>query len=156
MKKRIILLSTCFMLLTACQGANLSNDSTPQATTAAASTEGENIPDNKLVDIGTSIDSLDVSGCKTNILPFYMNVESGGVGIVKYTNNAEYTTKITIKNAVDSSFEKIMSVPAHANKEIRFSAIDSAKDGSDTYLIDLHCSEANLNGVLSVKEASKK
>lgn len=156
MKKQILLLAV-FLLLSGCQSINSNSESIVQDTEVlTADSEGDNIPDDELGQISYVINNLDLSASNVNSMPFYIKLDKESVGILKYTNNADYKVTITIKGVTDSTVYKKIEVPANSEKEIRFSPSDSINENeSSFYTIDMHCSEVNLNGILSLQSALK-
>lgn len=158
MKRLILILSTFFLLLTGCQNINSNNKSNIQNTEVlTADSEGDNILDNELGEISYVINNLDLSNSNVNSLPFYIKLDKDSVGILKYINNADYKVTITIKGVTDSTVYKKIEVPSNSDKEIRFLPSYSIKENeSSFYTIDMHCSEVNFNGILSLQSALKK
>lgn len=158
MKKQIIFLSVVFLLLTGCQNIVTNNESTVRnSEVLTADSEGDNISSNELGQISYVINNLNLSGSNVNSLPFYINLDKDSVGILKYTNNADYKVTITIKGNTDNNVYKKIEVPANSNKEVMFSPSDSINTNeSSLYTIDMHCPEVNFNGILNLQSVLRK
>lgn len=120
-------------------------------------TEGDNISFDELEQISYVINNMDLSSSNVNSLPFYITLTNGSVGIVTYYNNANYAVNITIKGASDTSVYKKITVPAKSTKEIKFSpSRNLSNDITSIYTIDIHCSEVNFDGSLTLQTALRK
>lgn len=155
MRKQIIFLSVFFLLLTGCNNTVANNKSTVQTTEVSTSdSNGDNIPDNELSQICSVINNLNLSQSNVNSLPFYINLDKGSIGILNYTNNADYKVNITIKGTTDTALYKKIEVPANSSKEVKFSPSNSVKTNeSSLYTINMHCSEVNFDGILNLQSA---
>lgn len=156
MKKRIIILSV-FLLLTGCQNIHSNIEPVIQNTeVSTADSQGDNISDDELGQISYIINNLNLSNSNVNSLPFYIKLDKDSVGILKYINNADYKVTITIKGVTDSRVYKKIDVSPNSDKEIRFSTSSFVKENEASfYTIDIHCSEVNFNGILTIQSALK-
>lgn len=102
----------------------------------------------KLLNPYFGFNNFNFENCGQNHFSTYQTLDANEIGVVIYTNNANYPVNISISGDEDTSIDKLEKVEPHTTKTIIYDPDDNTSDNK-FYSIVFHCAEENLNGLFS-------